>query len=54
MGFQQPVAEALPRYPVIIGESLEEQGTGEMLAHVYRRRARRPSGMARSVRRQAP
>jgi acyl-CoA reductase-like NAD-dependent aldehyde dehydrogenase len=35
MGFQQPVAEALPRYPVIIGESLEEQGSGEMLAHVY-------------------
>ena len=35
MGFQQPVAEALPRYPVIIGESLEEQGGGEMFAHVY-------------------
>jgi acyl-CoA reductase-like NAD-dependent aldehyde dehydrogenase len=35
MGFQQPVAEALPRYPVIIGDALEEQGGGDMFAHVY-------------------
>jgi acyl-CoA reductase-like NAD-dependent aldehyde dehydrogenase len=35
MTFQQPVVDTLPRYPVIIGEGLEEQGTGETLAHFY-------------------
>ncbi len=35
MGFQKPVADGLPRYPVIIGEAREQAGSGEMLAHIY-------------------
>ncbi|MCE7796235.1 aldehyde dehydrogenase family protein [Sphingobium sufflavum] len=35
MTFQQPVGDTLPRYPVIIGDSLEEQGSGETAAHIY-------------------
>ncbi|MDE2597889.1 MAG: aldehyde dehydrogenase [Sphingomonadales bacterium] len=35
MAFQHPVAESLPRYPLIIGDAREEAGSGELLAHVY-------------------
>lgn len=35
MTFQQPVVDTLPRYPVIIGDSLEERGSGERFAHIY-------------------
>ena len=35
MTFQQPVADTLPRYPVIIGDAFEERGGGEFLAHIY-------------------
>ena len=35
MAFQQPVTDTLPRHPLIIGDSHEEAGGGELLAHVY-------------------
>mgnify|MGYP000570656054 CR=1 FL=1 len=35
MAFQSPNADLLPRSTLIIGDSIEEQGSGEMLAHVY-------------------
>jgi acyl-CoA reductase-like NAD-dependent aldehyde dehydrogenase len=35
MPFMQPALDALPRHPVIIGDTREEQGTGETLAHIY-------------------
>ena len=35
MGFQRPVADVLPRHPIIIGDTHETAGSGEMLAHVY-------------------
>ncbi len=35
MAFRQPALDALPRHPLIIGESREERGTGETLAHIY-------------------
>lgn len=35
MTFQQPRMDTLPRYPLIIGDSLEEAGNGDLLAHVY-------------------
>lgn len=33
--FKQPVLDALPRYPLIIGDSREEKGSGATLAHIY-------------------
>jgi acyl-CoA reductase-like NAD-dependent aldehyde dehydrogenase len=35
MAFQNPAAETLPRYPVIIGEAREERGSGAVLPHIY-------------------
>jgi acyl-CoA reductase-like NAD-dependent aldehyde dehydrogenase len=35
MAFRQPALDALPRYPLIIGEAREEKGSGETLAHIY-------------------
>lgn len=35
MTFQAPDAAILPRYPLVIGDSLEEAGSGEILAHIY-------------------
>lgn len=35
MAFRHPEAEALPRFPVIIGESREERGSGDKVAHIY-------------------
>lgn len=35
MAFRQPTAGDLPRYPLIIGDSREEHGSGDTLAHVY-------------------
>lgn len=35
MAFKDPAAGSLPRYPIIIGESREEQGRGQTLAHIY-------------------
>ena len=35
MTFQQPLVDALPRSALIIGESREEAGSGQRLAHVY-------------------
>src|SRR5690606_29432992 len=35
MTFQSPNAEFLPRHPLIIGDSRETGGSGEVLAHIY-------------------
>ena len=35
MAFRQPALDALPRYPLIIGDSREEKGSGATLAHIY-------------------
>ncbi|MDR2858727.1 MAG: aldehyde dehydrogenase family protein [Novosphingobium sp.] len=35
MAFRQPALDALPRYPLIIGETCEEGGSGATLAHIY-------------------
>jgi acyl-CoA reductase-like NAD-dependent aldehyde dehydrogenase len=35
MTFQLPSTESLPRYPVIIGDSREEAGGGDLLTHIY-------------------
>ena len=35
MAFRHPKAEALPRFPVIIGDSREEGGTGAVIPHIY-------------------
>jgi acyl-CoA reductase-like NAD-dependent aldehyde dehydrogenase len=35
MAFRNPVADELPRYPLIIGDAREERGSGETIAHVY-------------------
>ncbi len=35
MPLSQSVLDALPRHPVIIGDTREEQGAGEALAHIY-------------------
>ena len=35
MAFRDPVADDLPRYPLIIGDKREERGSGATLAHVY-------------------
>ena len=35
MAFQSPDTGVLPKYPVIIGDSREEQGSGETHAHIY-------------------
>ena len=35
MAFRQPALDALPRYPLIIGDAREERGTGETIAHIY-------------------
>lgn len=35
MTFQSPIAESLPRYPLIIGEAREEAGGGETIGHRY-------------------
>ena len=35
MGFQHPDADLLPRSTLIIGESVEETGSGETVAHIY-------------------
>jgi acyl-CoA reductase-like NAD-dependent aldehyde dehydrogenase len=35
MAFRDPAAESLPRYPIIIGDSYEERGHGETVAHIY-------------------
>ncbi|HEX8057939.1 MAG TPA: aldehyde dehydrogenase family protein [Novosphingobium sp.] len=35
MAFRQPALDALPRYPLIIGDTREEKGSGATLAHVY-------------------
>jgi hypothetical protein len=34
MAFRHPEAEALPRFPVIIGESREERGSGATIGHI--------------------
>jgi acyl-CoA reductase-like NAD-dependent aldehyde dehydrogenase len=35
MAFRQPPLDALPRHPLIIGETREEEGNGARLVHVY-------------------
>jgi acyl-CoA reductase-like NAD-dependent aldehyde dehydrogenase len=35
MGFQRPDMATLPKYPLIIGDSLELAGNGEVHAHIY-------------------
>lgn len=35
MGFQQPNFDILPRFANVIGGAMEEQGSGELLAHIY-------------------
>jgi acyl-CoA reductase-like NAD-dependent aldehyde dehydrogenase len=35
MGFQQPVLDKLPRFPVIIGGNNEDHGSGATLTHIY-------------------
>ncbi|TGD73491.1 aldehyde dehydrogenase family protein [Mangrovimicrobium sediminis] len=35
MAFALPDTSALPRYPLIIGDSLVERGSGEAFAHIY-------------------
>jgi acyl-CoA reductase-like NAD-dependent aldehyde dehydrogenase len=35
MAFMNPAAELLPRYPIIIGDSREDAGTGNRMAHIY-------------------
>ena len=35
MGFQKPIADGLPRHPVIIGGVEEQAGGGDLLAHIY-------------------
>lgn len=35
MGFQNPDLAALPKYPIIIGDSLAEAGSGQTMAHIY-------------------
>ncbi|PLK26194.1 aldehyde dehydrogenase [Novosphingobium sp. TH158] len=35
MAFQAPNADLLPRSTLIIGDSVEEQGSGDLLAHLY-------------------
>ncbi len=35
MAFRDPAAEHLPRYPIIIGDSCEEKGSGAVIPHIY-------------------
>ncbi|MDE8654540.1 aldehyde dehydrogenase family protein [Novosphingobium album (ex Liu et al. 2023)] len=35
MAFRNPAADTLPRYPLIIGESRAEKGSGTVMPHVY-------------------
>ena len=35
MGFQDPNLAALPRHPIIIGDSCEERGSGPAVPHIY-------------------
>lgn len=35
MAFRDPAADELPRYPIIIGDSREEKGSGNLMPHVY-------------------
>jgi acyl-CoA reductase-like NAD-dependent aldehyde dehydrogenase len=35
MAFRQPPLDALPRHPLIIGETREEEGNGARLVHIY-------------------
>ena len=35
MAFTPPALDALPRYPLIIGDTLEEAGGGETIRHIY-------------------
>jgi acyl-CoA reductase-like NAD-dependent aldehyde dehydrogenase len=35
MAFRDPAAEGLPRFPLIIGDTREESGTGAAVAHIY-------------------
>jgi acyl-CoA reductase-like NAD-dependent aldehyde dehydrogenase len=35
MAFRQPALDALPRYPLIIGETREEGGSGAKVTHIY-------------------
>lgn len=35
MAFQNPAADTLPRYPVIIGDTREEKGSGQTIPHIY-------------------
>ncbi|MDB5723263.1 MAG: aldehyde dehydrogenase [Novosphingobium sp.] len=35
MAFRNPAADTLPRFPLIIGETREERGSGASLAHIY-------------------
>ncbi len=35
MAFVQPDPDTLPRFPLIIGDSREESGSGESVAHIY-------------------
>ena len=35
MAFRNPVADELPRYPLIIGDTREERGSGATVAHIY-------------------
>jgi acyl-CoA reductase-like NAD-dependent aldehyde dehydrogenase len=35
MAFRNPVADELPRYPLIIGDTREERGRGATVAHIY-------------------
>ena len=35
MTFHQPLIDALPRHALVIGDALEEHGSGERIAHLY-------------------
>ena len=35
MAFKDPATEALPRYPIVIGDSREEKGSGPIIPHIY-------------------
>src|SRR5687768_11758228 len=35
MTFRDPAADTLPRYPIIIGETREEKGSGQAIPHIY-------------------
>src|SRR5688572_18167425 len=35
MAFRDPAADSLPRYPIIIGDTREEKGSGPLVPHIY-------------------